>query len=235
MSNTNAIAALEAVSRLYDNGRIPALHNVTLDVRHNEFLVVTGPSGSGKSTLLHLLSGIDRPTQGRVFFEGREPRSAIEWTKLRAKRIGFVFQAFNLLPTLTALENIEVPMFGVVPQRAERRRRAMKLLSNVGLSARAGHRPSELSGGERQRVAIARAMANGPDILLADEPTGNLDSRSSADIMKLLGDIHRSHNATLVVVTHDRDLAKGAERVIKMVDGRIAQAETGMEAGKCIL
>ncbi|MEW6600564.1 MAG: ABC transporter ATP-binding protein [Nitrospirota bacterium] len=235
MPDDSLIAALEGVSRIYDGGRISALNSVTLHVRRNEFLVITGPSGSGKSTLLHLLCGLDRPTQGRVLFEGSEPRSSKEWTKLRAKRIGFVFQSFNLLPTLTALENIEVPMFGQVSLRSDRRGRAMELLSGMGLSDRAGQFPSELSGGERQRVAIARAMANNPDILLADEPTGNLDSRSSAEVMKLLFDIQSKSNSTLVIVTHDRDLAKGAERTINIVDGRISQPEAGEETAACTL
>ncbi len=221
MPDNRSMAAFDGVSRSYDNGRIPALENITLTIEPGEFVVITGPSGSGKSTLLHLLSGMDRPTRGRIFFEGKEPGSAAEWAGIRAKRMGFVFQAFNLFPTLTAIENVEIPMFGVTPKRTRRRRRAAELLADVGLSHRAGHRPSQLSGGERQRVAIARSLANSPDILLADEPTGNLDTRTSGEIISLLGEIRKTHLLTLVIVSHDRDIAESAERLLRIADGRL--------------
>jgi putative ABC transport system ATP-binding protein len=216
-----AVVALERVSRAYDGGRIVALRDVTLAVEPGEFIAVVGPSGSGKSTLLHLLCGLDRPSAGRVVFRGAEPATPAEWTKIRARHIGFVFQAFHLLPTLTALENVEIPMFGVVADGAARRRRAQDLLHRVGLAARLGHRPAELSGGERQRVAIARSLANSPLLIGADEPTGNLDSRASAEVLDLLDEIHRQDGAGLVVATHNHEVAARARRLIELRDGRI--------------
>jgi putative ABC transport system ATP-binding protein len=221
MPGAAPIVALECVSRGYDGGRIVALRDVTLAVEPGEFVAVVGPSGSGKSTLLHLLCGLDRPTAGRVCFRGTEPASPVEWTKIRARHIGFVFQAFHLLPTLTALENVEIPMFGVVPDGAARRRRAQDLLRRVGLDGRLDHRPAELSGGERQRVAIARSLANSPLLIGADEPTGNLDSRASAEVLDLLEEIHRRDGAGLIVATHNREIASRAGRLIELADGRV--------------
>jgi putative ABC transport system ATP-binding protein len=180
-----------------------------------------GPSGSGKSTLMHLLGGLDRPTRGRVLFEGVEQISSSRWTKLRSKRIGFVFQDCNLLPTLTALENVQIPMFGNIARAKDRYRKAMTLLDRVGLAARTRHRPKALSGGERQRVAIARSLANSPVLILADEPTGNLDSKTSEEIMDLLENIRNTEKATLVIVTHDVDISKRADRIVKLFDGQI--------------
>jgi ABC-type lipoprotein export system ATPase subunit len=213
--------SLERVSRHYDSGRVVALSDVTLAMDRGDFLAIVGSSGSGKSTLLHLACGLEHPTAGRVFVEGVEPASRSAWARLRAERIGFVFQAFNLLPTLTAAENVEVPMFGVQPNASARRVRALDLLARVGLAARAGHRPGALSGGERQRVAIARSLANSPDLILADEPTGNLDTKTTAEILELLQDIHRHEGAALVIVTHERGIAAVADRVVRLVDGRI--------------
>lgn len=220
------VVAVDHISRSYDHGRVTALHDVTCAIFPDEYVAIVGPSGSGKSTLLHLLCGLDRPTQGRVFFEGQEPTSVSHWAALRARRIGVVFQAFHLLPTLTAQENIEVPMFGVVPRARDRQRRAVELLERVGLAARARHRPFELSGGERQRVAIARSLANTPALLLADEPTGNLDSRTAADIMHLLYDVHmRSGDGhTLVVVTHNLHVTERSDRLVQLVDGQLVPA-----------
>ena len=184
-------------------------------------MAVVGPSGSGKSTLLHLLCGLDRPTGGRVLFQGVEPASSAAWTRLRARHIGFVFQAFHLFPTLTALENVEIPMFGVVPGAAARRRRARDLLGRVGLSDRLDHRPAQLSGGERQRVAIARSLVNRPLLIAADEPTGNLDSEASAGVLDLLETIHRDDGAALVIATHNEHVAARAGRVLELADGRI--------------
>lgn len=212
---------LERVSRGYDGGRIVALRDVTLRVASGEFVAVVGPSGTGKSTLLHLLCGLDRPTAGRVLFRGVEPPSAAAWTKVRARQIGFVFQAFHLFPTLTALENVEIPMFGVVADGAERGRRARALLDRVGLGGRLHHLPSELSGGERQRVAIARSLANAPALIGADEPTGNLDSGASADVLDLLTELHRRDGASLVLATHNMDVAARAGRIIRLADGRV--------------
>lgn len=220
--NNNVIAALDQVSRVYDGGRIVALHDFTLQIARGEWLSITGPSGSGKSTILHLLSGLDRPTQGSVIFEGRKKIHTQEWARLRAKRIGFVFQSFNLLPTLTALENVEIPLFGVIRRSKHRRQRAMELLDRVGLADRSKHRPGKLSGGERQRVAIARALVNSPDFILADEPTGNLDTKTSQEIMDLLEMIHKHEKTTLVVVTHEAKVAARGSRTIHCLDGTIA-------------
>ena len=216
-----ALLSLQDVSRVYEKARVTALHGVTLSVARGDCMALMGPSGSGKSTLLHLLCGLDRPTSGRVLFDGREPRSGRDWARLRAERIGFVFQSFNLMPTLTALENVQVPMFGVQRSARDRERRALGLLERVGLADRARHLPGELSGGERQRAAIARSLANDPDVVLADEPTGNLDSKTSAEILGLLAEIHAREGTTLVIVTHDADIAAQANRIVRILDGKI--------------
>jgi ABC-type lipoprotein export system ATPase subunit len=220
---TETLVALEEVSRFYDGDRVAALRSVTLTVGRGEFVAIVGPSGSGKSTLLHVMCGLDRPTAGRVCFAGRESPSRAEWTRIRARHVGFVFQAFYLLPTLTARENVEVPMFGVVAGAGERARRAEDLLARVGLANRARHRPSELSGGERQRVAIARSLSIYPPILLADEPTGNLDSQTGAEVLALLHDLQRRLGSTVIIVTHDLTVADGCERVVTLRDGRIVK------------
>jgi putative ABC transport system ATP-binding protein len=217
----SVILSLEDVSRSYARASVAALRHVSLTVERGEYVAVTGPSGSGKSTLLHLLCGLDEPTSGRVLFERREPSTPREWTRLRARRIGFVFQTFNLLPALTALENVEVPLFGVEPAAAERRRRARAVLSRVGLEHRGRHKPGELSGGECQRVAIARSLVNRPDVVLADEPTGNLDSATAADILGLLSEIHASEHVTLVVASHDPEVSARAGRTVRLLDGRV--------------
>jgi putative ABC transport system ATP-binding protein len=210
------------VTRSFDGGRVEALRGISLTVESGAYLAVVGPSGSGKSTLIHLLSGLDRPTGGRVLYRGREPSGQGEWARLRAREIGIVFQAFHLLPTLTAAQNVEVPMFGVQKGRAERARKARGLLDRVGMSHRAGHLPGQLSGGERQRVALARSLANSPSLLLADEPTGNLDSRTSREIVALLEEIREAEGTALVIVTHNREVSRGANRVVEIVDGRIS-------------
>jgi putative ABC transport system ATP-binding protein len=221
MPTGHIISALENVSRSYDGGRVVALRELTLSIERGAAVAIVGPSGAGKSTLLHLMCGLDRPDRGRVLFDGSEPRSAREWTRLRSRRIGFVFQSYNLLPTLTALENIEIPMIGVIGSAEERRRRAADSLALVGLANRAKYRPNELSGGERQRVAIARSLVNRPDLILADEPTGNLDVKSSAEILDLLFGIHDTEGTTLAIVSHDRAVAARASRVVDLLDGQI--------------
>ncbi|MCX7020072.1 MAG: ABC transporter ATP-binding protein [Candidatus Sumerlaeota bacterium] len=207
--------------RNYDEGRITALRGVNLTINAVESVSILGPSGSGKTTLLNLMSGLDRPTGGSVFFEGREIKTVRQWMGIRARRIGYVFQAFNLMPVMSAAENIEIPMFGVIRGTRTRARRVSELLDLVGLSARAAHRPAKLSGGERQRVAIARALANSPGLILADEPTGNLDSQNAIMIMELLKNIHHAQKTTLVIVTHNTEVAACCERLVSIVDGLI--------------
>jgi putative ABC transport system ATP-binding protein len=221
MPTGHIISALENVSRSYDGGRVVAIREVTLSIERGAVVAIAGPSGAGKSTLLHLMCGLDRPDRGRVLFDCSEPRSGREWTRLRSTRIGFVFQSYNLLPTLTALENVEIPMMGIVGSAQERRRRAEQSLAGVGLANRAKYRPNELSGGERQRVAIARSLVNSPDLILADEPTGNLDTKSSAEVLDLLFGIHEMEGTTLAIVSHDRSVVARAGRVVDMLDGQI--------------
>jgi putative ABC transport system ATP-binding protein len=180
-----------------------------------------------------VLCGLDRPTSGRVLVDGAAPEHGGEWAYIRAKRIGFVFQAFHLLPTLSAVENVQVPMIGVERKAQTRFRRAAALLDRVGLASRAHHRPAELSGGECQRVAIARSLANGPDVILADEPTGNLDSATSAAILGLLAEIHARDGVTLVIATHDAAISAYAARTIHMLDGRLPAASLREASGPC--
>jgi putative ABC transport system ATP-binding protein len=202
-------------------GIVTILDGVTLDVPAGQFVAVIGPSGSGKSTLLGLLAGLDRPTTGSVRVDGVELSSLDEDSvaRLRLAKIGYVFQSFHLIPTLTALENVAIPL--ELAGAAEPARRAAVLLEEVGLQARVGHYPAELSGGEQQRVALARAVANRPGLLLADEPTGNLDSATGTQIVDLLVGLHRRHGTTLILVTHDPALAAHAERIVELRDGRV--------------
>ena len=215
---------LTGVSRTWDVGGRPvhALRDVTLSIAAGEYLAVMGPSGSGKSTLLSLLGGLDRPTAGSYLFEGREVAalSDDELSRLRRERIGFVFQSFHLVPRMTALENVGLPLvLGGVPP-AERLARAAEALASVGLTERSGHRPDQLSGGEKQRVCLARAVVTGPGLILADEPTGNLDSRSGAEIVALLERLHAG-GRTLLVVTHDPGIGARAPRKVRLADGRV--------------
>jgi putative ABC transport system ATP-binding protein len=206
----------------FDEGRIEALRGVDLSIAAGEYLAITGASGSGKSTLLQLLGGLDTPTSGEVFFENAVLGTAIGLDAYRAHRVGFIFQAFYLLPTLRAVENVQVPMLAVSKDARNRAERAQALLCEVGLEHRLNQYPNELSAGERQRVAIARALANNPSILLADEPTGNLDSVNSARVMEMLVGIHQQRGMTLIVVTHESEIANAAPRHIRIRDGRIA-------------
>ena len=211
------------------NGQpVHALRGVSLAIGAGEYVAIAGPSGSGKSTLLHILGGIDPPSSGEVSIEGRrlDLLSDRELTHLRLTRLGFVFQRFHLLPVLTALENVELPMAEAGVAKTERRERARELLRYVGLGPRERHRPAELSGGEQQRVAIARALSNRPSILLADEPTGELDARTGAEIIALLRRLN-DDGTTIVVVTHDERLASAARRVIHMEDGVVVRDESG--------
>lgn len=218
------IIELRNVTKIYKLGevRVPALRGISLKIRSGEFLAIVGKSGSGKSTCLNIIGCLDLPTSGKVKLLGKDvsKMSEKELAKLRGKTIGFIFQMFNLIPTLTTLENVMLPMMFQSVSRSRRTKKAKQLLNLVGLEKRMHHRPLELSGGERQRVAIARALANDPKIILADEPTGNLDSKTGEMIIELLERINRK-GTTLVIVTHDLDLAKRADRIIKLEDGKI--------------
>jgi putative ABC transport system ATP-binding protein len=220
---------LASVWRTYQVGdaAVHALADVSLRIGAGEHVAVIGPSGSGKSTMLHVLGCLDRPTAGEYRFEGRDVGALSEQERslLRRHRIGFVFQFFHLLPRLSAIGNVELPMLFAGVARDERRGRAEKALAAVGLTPRAHHRPDQLSGGERQRVAIARSVVMGPSLVLADEPTGNLDRSSAHDVMELLESMHAG-GLTLVVVTHDAAIAGRARRVVQMEDGRIARDGT---------
>ncbi len=217
---------LRGVERRYMRGSTPvlALHDVDLDIQPGEFVSMEGPSGSGKSTLLQLLGALDTPTSGTIRFEGNEMASASDssLTRIRSQEIGFVFQQFNLIPTLTAAENVGIAMIPHGPSKAERRARSAELLERVGLGGRLDHLPSRMSGGEQQRVAIARALANRPRVIIADEPTGNLDSASAQDVMSLLNELQSGDEAvTIVVATHDTDVASRAGRRIRLRDGAV--------------
>ena len=215
----------ENLSKLYgDNAqRVYALDQVNLSVAEGEMVAVMGPSGSGKSTLLNMLGALDRPSSGSVCIDGEDLSTVKDVDSFRARMVGFVFQLHNLIPTLTAIENIEVPMRGLGVGATRRRARAKELLDLVGLSQRARHVPAQLSGGQRQRVAIARALANSPRLILADEPTGNLDSTSGEEIMQLLATLNHEQRTTIVVVTHDRHVARATQRILRMSDGRIVE------------
>ena len=211
---------VRGVYRSFNGGRVQALRGLDLEIQAGEFVAITGPSGSGKSTLLHLIGGLDRPTAGEIFFEGRPLSAHRDLAAYRSRTSGFVFQSFNLIPTLTAHENVQLPMFETGWPLAERRARAAALLERVGLADHLWQRPSELSGGERQRVAIARSLANEPRMVLADEPTGNLDSAAANDILTLLENIRRERGITLLVVTHSPEIAARAGRTVVLLDGR---------------
>lgn len=212
----------EGLTKTYPDGEVQALRGVSLNVEQNEAIAIMGPSGCGKSTLLNLLGGLDRPTEGEIYFRGT-PLSRIDRDQYRAREIGFVFQSFYVLSTLSAVENVQVPMFETTLGRRQRVERAEALIEQVGLAHRRNHRPMQLSVGERQRVAIARALANEPSLLLADEPTGNLDSRSQNEVLQLLDDLRQRQGLTLIIITHSPEVAAAAQRVIRMRDGRVLE------------
>jgi putative ABC transport system ATP-binding protein len=212
------------VSRTYDDGKVNALVEVSLAIQRGEYLAIMGPSGSGKSTLLNVLGALDKPTSGEVLFEGRSFNRDTDLDRFRSSTLGFVFQSFYLLPTLTAIENVQIPMFETTLRSKQRAEKAATLLNQVGMSHRAGHLPSKLSVGERQRVAIARALANDPKLLLADEPTGNLDSVAGNSVLELFDQLHRDRGLTLVVITHDAQVAARAQRTLWIRDGRVQVA-----------
>ncbi len=207
--------------RTFDGGRVEALRGVDFAIAPGELVAIQGPSGCGKSTLLQILGAVDAPSRGALWFRGTSFDRLGDLSAFRARTIGFVFQTSYLLPTLSAVENVQIPMFETAWRARERQRRAHALLEAVGLSDRVDHRPAHLSGGERQRVAIARSLANEPLLLLADEPTGNLDSATAVRIMALLATIHAERRMTVIVVTHDVAVASQAQRVLQMLDGRI--------------
>ena len=215
-----AILRAEGLVKHYSDGNVQALRGVSLKIAQGDFVAITGPSGCGKSTLLHLLGGLDRPTQGEVYYR-EQSLSQLDLDAFHAREIGFVFQSFHLMATLTAIENVQIPMFESNRPRRARAERAGELLGEVGLSHRRDHRPSQLSVGERQRVAIGRALANDPSLLLADEPTGNLDSKSQEEILHLLDQLRARRRLTMVIVTHSHDVAQAADRRIAMKDGQI--------------
>ena len=228
---SDLVIQMRDLIRTYEMGveTVQALRGVSLEIRRNEYVAIMGPSGSGKSTLMNLIGCLDTPTSGEYWLNGQEvsrmPDDAL--ARVRNRDIGFVFQTFNLLPRASALANVELPLvYAGVPAR-ERRERARSALTRVGLGDRMDHRPNELSGGQRQRVAIARALVNSPAILLADEPTGNLDSTTSEEIMRVFGTLH-DQGQTIIMVTHEADIAAHAERVVVLRDGRLA-SDTGRQ------
>jgi ABC-type lipoprotein export system ATPase subunit len=222
----------DRLHKTYPDGQVHALNGVTLGVAAGEYVAITGPSGCGKSTLLNLLGALDRPDRGEVYFKGEPLARQRDLDRFRARQVGFVFQSFFLLPTLTARENVQVPMFeGPIPSARDRAKKADELLELVGMAQRAGHRPAQMSVGERQRVALARSLANDPVLLLADEPTGNLDSDNAAHVLDLFDAFQRDRGLTLVVVTHSPEVAERAHRVVRMRDGRVV-ADSGPVSGE---
>ncbi|MEO8353235.1 MAG: ABC transporter ATP-binding protein [Chthoniobacteraceae bacterium] len=211
----------QGLVREYDDGQVQALRGADFRIDEGEFIAITGPSGCGKSTLLQMLGGLDRPTGGQLLYRGKSLSELSDPANYRSREIGFIFQAFHLLPTFTAAENVQLPMFETDLPISERRSRALELLKLVGLEHRLDHFPAKLSGGERQRVAIARSLANGPSVLLADEPTGNLDSESAHLILDLIIRLHQEQGRTLILVTHDPTIAARASRRLLMKDGRM--------------
>ncbi len=223
------IVKLEDVKKIYvmDSVQVPALRGISFEIYRGEFVSVMGPSGSGKSTVMNLVGCLDRPTSGRILLAGKDVSklSDAKLAEIRRAMIGFVFQQFNLISRLTALENVALPMWFAGVDKAKREKHAEELLTQVGLGHRLKHHPTQLSGGERQRVAIARALANNPEIILADEPTGNLDSRSGEEIVKLLQNLSMEEGKTLIIVTHDLEFGRMAQRMIKLRDGLIEGIE----------
>lgn len=215
------LISMRGVGKTYRDGQVRAVDRVSLEIRSGEYIAIMGRSGCGKSTLLNLLGGLDRPSDGEILFRGTPLNEIGNLDQFRAKEIGFVFQSFYLLPNLTALENVQLPMFQSDLNHRQRAAEARRLLESVGLADRLNHVPGQLSIGQRQRVAIARALANKPSLILADEPTGSLDSQSGEEIMRILSDLNARQGTTLVVVTHDLKVASQAGRILSMFDGRI--------------
>ena len=231
--SSSALPLIEAkaLTREFDDGQVRALRGVHFSIREGEFVAITGPSGCGKSTLLQLLGALDRPTSGTLLYRGQSLPDHPHPASYRACEVGFIFQAFHLLPTFTAAENVQIPMFETDRSLKERKERAAELLKLVGLEHRLNHFPSKLSGGERQRVAIARSLANSPSMLLADEPTGNLDSKNAHVVLDLIIRLQQEQGRTMVLVTHDPSVAARAERTLRMMDGRIVSDQISASPG----
>jgi putative ABC transport system ATP-binding protein len=221
MSN---LIKIEEVKKYYDHGVIKALDGVNLEIKEGEFVAIMGPSGSGKSTLLNMIGNLDKPDSGCIYVDGQHLEKIKDAAEYRAKTVGFIFQLHNLIPHLTSLENVLMPMYEGGMRRRERIKRAKELLERVGLSERLKSLPPQLSGGERQRVAIARALANNPKIILADEPTGSVDSKTERKIMELLKNIWETEGTTIVLVTHDKNVANWAQRIVYMLDGKVVNS-----------
>lgn len=226
------VIELYQIRRVFQMGTtlVEALKKIDLTIARNEYTALMGPSGSGKSTLMNILGCLDTPTSGTYILNGKDVSKMDDdqLARIRNKEIGFVFQTFNLLPRITALENVSQPLIYAGVSRAERLERAREVLEKVGLADRMDHKPNQLSGGQRQRVAIARALVNNPSIILADEPTGNLDTKTSYDIMELFDEIHRQGN-TVILVTHEEDIARHARRIVRLRDGVIERAEVSKQ------
>jgi len=219
--NERIVIARDLV-KTYENGRTRALDGVSLEIFAGEFVAICGPSGSGKSTLLNLIGALDRPDSGELWVAGEDlTHSQGDLAVFRARKVGFIFQLHNLIPSLTALENLLIPTLELNEPRHKAQARARELLERVGLADKAHRRPPELSGGERQRVAVARALINNPELILADEPTGSLDSKTEKAVLDLLRELHRERGVTLILVTHDARVAQHADRVIELIDGRV--------------
>jgi putative ABC transport system ATP-binding protein len=229
--NGDSLLRCKHVNKHYDDGDVAAIVDLDLTIKPGEYVAVMGPSGCGKSTLLNLLGALDLPTSGEIFFEGAPLSEIPQVHRLRACKIGFVFQAFHLLPTLTAIENVQLPMFETALRPRQREVKARELLDSVKMGHRRKHLPLKLSAGERQRVAIARALANDPILLLADEPTGNLDSKTGEEVMLMFDDLHRKRQMTLVVVTHSQEVADRSQRLIRMRDGAVV-SDVSLGAGR---
>lgn len=217
------IIQIRGIKKSFDNGKITALNGIDLNIKKGEFVSIIGPSGSGKSTLLNMLGALDIPDEGNIKVAGYDLRRTKNLNQFRSREIGFIFQRHNLIPNLTVLENVEIPMYESSYSGKEMRKRAIELLEYVELSDKMNRKPTELSGGERQRVAISRALANNPSIILADEPTGSLDSKTGQMILQRLKNLHEKENVTLIMVTHDMNVASLAERTIKVLDGKIVE------------
>lgn len=220
---TNSLIHIRNLVKYYDDGLVKALNGIDLDINQGDFISIIGPSGSGKSTLLHMLGALDKPSSGEIIVDGVNLNTDEDLTDFRFEKIGFVFQLHNLIPNLSVFENIQIPLVCSNVSEAETEERALKLIKAVGLEDKRDKKPTKLSGGERQRVAIARALMNNPSIILADEPTGALDSSTGEIILDLLKELHDTYGVTLIIVTHDNEVASLADRTIKIKDGKIIE------------